>query len=65
VDLGVGVVVVGRLEQRNYQTAEGEARTAWDVTADEIGASMRYAVARPTKAVRRGEHESEDRESGA
>jgi single-strand DNA-binding protein len=49
---GDRVLVVGRLEQRSYQTDAGEARTAWDVTADEIGASMRYAVARPTKASR-------------
>jgi single-strand DNA-binding protein len=49
---GDRVIVVGRLEQRGYQTDAGEQRTAWDVTADEIGASMRYATARPTKASR-------------
>jgi single-strand DNA-binding protein len=50
---GDRVVVIGRLEQR-YQTDAGEQRTTWDVTADEIGASLRYATARPTKASRAG-----------
>jgi single-strand DNA-binding protein len=47
---GDRVVVIGRMEQRTYQTDGGEQRTTWDVTADEIGTSLRYAVARPVKA---------------
>jgi single-strand DNA-binding protein len=51
---GDRVVVIGRLEQRSYQTDAGEQRTTWDVTAEEIGASLRYATTRPTKASRAG-----------
>jgi single-strand DNA-binding protein len=58
---GDRVVVIGRLEQRSYQTDNGEARTTWDVTAEEIGASLRYATARPTKATRAtGSQETEE-----
>jgi single-strand DNA-binding protein len=62
---GDRVVVVGRLEQRSYQTDAGEQRTTWDVTADEIGASMRYAVARPAKATRPGRNQEPDGEPAA
>jgi single-strand DNA-binding protein len=51
---GDRVVVIGRLKQRSYQTDAGEQRTTWDVTADEIGASLGYATARPVKATRAG-----------
>ncbi len=58
---GDRVVVIGRLEQRSYQTEAGESRTTWDVTADEIGTSLRYATARPVKATRAtGAQETED-----
>jgi len=58
---GDRVLVVGRLEQRSYQTDNGEQRTTWDVTADEIGTSLRYATARATKASRpNGSQETEE-----
>jgi single-strand DNA-binding protein len=58
---GDRVVVIGRLEQRTYQTDAGEQRTTWEVTADEIGASLRYATARPVKAARvAGSQETEE-----
>ncbi len=36
---------VGRLEQREYTSREGEKRTAIDVIADELGPSLRWATA--------------------
>jgi len=59
---GDRVVVIGRLEQHSYQTDAGEQRIAWDVTADEIGASLRYATARPTKTSRGGGNSKVDGE---
>lgn len=49
---GTRVVVHGRLEQREYETDAGEKRTTWEVTADEVGISLRHATARPTKTTR-------------
>lgn len=42
---GMRVVVTGRLEQREYQTREGDKRTAIEINADEIGPSLRWATA--------------------
>jgi single-strand DNA-binding protein len=42
---GSRVVVSGRLEQRSWQTAAGEKRTVYELVADEIGASLRFASA--------------------
>lgn len=45
VTKGMRVVVSGRLEQREYQTREGDKRTAIEINADEIGPSLRWATA--------------------
>lgn len=42
---GMRVIVNGRLEQREYQTREGDKRTAIEVNADEVGPSLRWATA--------------------
>ena len=42
---GMRVIVNGRLEQREYQTREGEKRTVIEVNADEVGPSLRWATA--------------------
>lgn len=42
---GMRVLVTGRLEQREYQTREGDKRTAIEINADEIGPSLRWATA--------------------
>jgi single-strand DNA-binding protein len=47
-------VVVGRITQREYQTKEGEKRTAWEVTADAIGPDLRFAQVTVTRAERSG-----------
>ncbi|WP_327116636.1 single-stranded DNA-binding protein [Nocardia sp. NBC_01730] len=51
---GARVIVVGRLKQRSFQTREGEKRTVVELEVDEVGASLRFATAKVTKATRRG-----------
>ena len=42
---GSRVIVTGRLQQREYETREGEKRTIVEVIADELGPSLRWAQA--------------------
>ncbi|MCB0992017.1 MAG: single-stranded DNA-binding protein [Acidimicrobiales bacterium] len=42
---GMRVMVTGRLEQRSWDTPEGEKRSVVEVVADEIGPSLRWAAA--------------------
>lgn len=49
---GMGVIVVGRLRQRSYETKEGEKRTVYEVEADAVGPNLRNASAKVTKAAR-------------
>ncbi len=51
---GARVVVTGRLEQRSWETPEGDKRSKIEVVADEIGPSLRWATAQVTKNDRRG-----------
>jgi len=37
-------VVTGRLEQRSWETEDGETRTKVELVADDIGASLRFAT---------------------
>lgn len=43
---GMRVIAQGRLQQRSYQTREGENRTVVELAVDEIGPSLRRAKAR-------------------
>jgi single-strand DNA-binding protein len=47
---GDRVIVVGRLKTRSWETDEGERRTVVEVDAEEIGASLRWATAKPERA---------------
>ena len=40
---GHRVIVTGRLEQRSYDTKEGEKKSIVEIVADEIGPSLRWA----------------------
>ena len=42
---GTRVIVTGRLEQREYETQQGEKRNVVEIVADEIGPSLRWARA--------------------
>lgn len=41
---GNRVTVTGRMDQREYQDKEGNKRQAFDITADEVGVSMKWAT---------------------
>jgi single-strand DNA-binding protein len=51
---GTRAVVYGRIEQRSWDTQEGEKRTKIEVIADEIGPSLRWAQANVEKTARTG-----------
>ena len=51
---GDRVFVTGRLEQRNWETNEGEKRSVIEVRIDEIGPSLRWATAQVTRTPRTG-----------
>lgn len=44
VQKGTRVIVTGRLEQRSYETQEGQKRSVVEIIADEIGPSLRWAT---------------------
>jgi single-strand DNA-binding protein len=50
---GSRVMVAGRLEQRSYETQQGEKRSSVEIVADEIGPSLRWATAQIEKNDRR------------
>ena len=50
---GMRVVVTGRLEQRSWETEEGDHRSKVEITADEIGPSLRFATADVQRTERR------------
>ena len=50
---GARVMVAGRLEQRSWETQEGDKRSKVEVVADEIGPSLRWATVQVTNNERR------------
>jgi single-strand DNA-binding protein len=50
---GMRVVVTGRLEQRSWETEQGDKRSVVEIVADEIGPSLRWTTAEVKKAERR------------
>ena len=53
VQKGTRVVVTGRLDQRSWETQDGEKRSKVEIVADEVGPSLRYATASVVKNERR------------
>ena len=49
---GDRVIVSGRLDQRSWETQDGEKRSKIEVVADEVGPSVRWAVAKPEKTAK-------------
>ncbi len=62
---GARVVVTGRLEQRSWETPEGDKRSKIEVVADEVGPSLRWATAEIRKNDRRGPGEGGPAMNGA
>ena len=50
LDRGQRVIVVGEIAQRSYETNAGEKRSVFEITAQEVGPSLRWATAKPQKA---------------
>ena len=57
---GQRVIVYGRLEQRSWETQEGEKRTKIEVVADAIGPDLRWAQAQVEKTSRATESRPSD-----
>ena len=51
---GARTIVTGRLEQRSWETQDGEKRTVVEVIADECGPSLRWAQAQIERNERTG-----------
>ena len=51
---GMRVVVTGRLEQRSWETDNGDKRSVVEISADEIAPSLRWATAQVTRNERSG-----------
>src|ERR1700738_5026454 len=47
-------VVTGGLEQRTWETKEGDKRNVVEIIADEVGASLRFATAKVERNERKG-----------
>ncbi len=56
---GMRVLVSGRLEQRSWETEDGDRRFKVEIVADDIGASLRFATTDVHKAL----HPSADQET--
>jgi single-strand DNA-binding protein len=54
LEKGSRVIVAGRLEQRSWETPEGDKRSVVEIAIDEIGPSLRWATATVTKTARTG-----------
>jgi single-strand DNA-binding protein len=51
---GTRVIVTGRLEQRTWETQDGEKKSVVELAIDEIGPSLRWATASVTRTARSG-----------
>ena len=56
---GMRVIVTGQLKSRSYETREGEKRTVWEITADDIGPSLKNAEATVRKTGGQGQQQSQ------
>ena len=54
---GMRVVVTGRIEQRSWETDDGEHRSKVEIVAEEIGPSLRFATADVQRTRRQGAEE--------
>ncbi len=51
---GDRVIVLGQLKTRSWETPEGERRSVVEVTAEEVGPSLKWATAKPQRANSKG-----------
>jgi single-strand DNA-binding protein len=60
---GMRIIVTGSLEQRTWETQEGDKRSVVEVRIEEIGPSIRWATANVTKTQRGGDTWSDSKRS--
>lgn len=60
---GTRVVVTGRLEQRSWETDQGEKRSVIEIVAEEIAPSLRFATAEVSRTERRGPDDGGSRQA--
>ena len=51
---GARVIVTGSLEQRSWETQDGDKRSIVEIRIDEVGPSLRWATAQVTRTARGG-----------
>jgi single-strand DNA-binding protein len=61
---GSRVIVTGRIEQRSYETQDGDKRNVVEIIADEVGPSLRWATAQVSRSERKGADDSAGGNSG-
>ena len=54
ISKGDRIIVTGRLEQRSWETDQGDKRSKVEIIADEVGPSLRWATAQISKIRRDG-----------
>jgi single-strand DNA-binding protein len=54
ISKGDRVIIYGKLEQRSWETQEGEKRSKVEIVADEVAPSLRWATAQVNKIRRDG-----------
>jgi single-strand DNA-binding protein len=57
---GARVIVVGTLKQRSWEAADGDKRTVWDLVAEDVAASVRFANVAIRKLVRGAQAAGDD-----
>jgi single-strand DNA-binding protein len=57
---GQRVIVVGEVAQRSFETREGEKRSVFEVTASEVGPSVKWATVKVEKAGKKPAPKPED-----
>lgn len=58
IEKGSRVVVAGRLEQRSWETDQGEKRSKVEIVADEVAPSLRWATAQVQRIERSDQSQS-------
>lgn len=49
LEKGTSVLLIGRMESREFEDKQGQKRTAWEVTADAFGPDLRFQTAQVAK----------------
>lgn len=62
---GMAIIVAGRLDQRSWETDQGEKRSKVEVVADAVGPSLRWATCLVERNERRGDTDPGPRDPDA